>query len=150
MQSRDNRTFIAGEDLSSAQFKFVTLESDGQVDLADSAGENAIGVCIVGAGAGKAVTVTVSGSVMVTAGGTNVCTQILKKRLISFLIRVIKETNISPVTTYSSHFLCSFIPSCRETMEKVRAFACTLENPDCSISCTKPARSGNSEMLEPR
>jgi hypothetical protein len=50
MQSRDNRTFIAGEDLSSAQFKFVTLESDGQVDLADSAGENAIGVCIVGAG----------------------------------------------------------------------------------------------------
>ena len=70
MQSRDNRTFIAGEDLSSAQFKFVTLESDGQVDLADSAGENAIGVCIVGAGAGNAVTVTVSGSVMVTAGGT--------------------------------------------------------------------------------
>jgi hypothetical protein len=69
MQSRDNRTFIAGEDLSSAQFKFVTLESDGQVDLADSAGENAIGVCIVGA-AGNAVTVTVSGSVMVTAGGT--------------------------------------------------------------------------------
>jgi len=70
MQSRDNRTFIAGEDLSSAQFKFVTLESDGQVDLADSAGENAIGVCIAGAGAGKAVTVTVSGSVMVTCGGT--------------------------------------------------------------------------------
>tara|TARA_R110000823_G_scaffold61471_1_gene146452 strand:- start:798 stop:1169 length:372 start_codon:yes stop_codon:yes gene_type:complete len=69
MQSRDNRTFIAGEDLSSAQFKFVTLESDGQVDLADSAGENAIGVCIVGGTAGNAVTVTVSGSVMVTAGG---------------------------------------------------------------------------------
>jgi len=70
MQSRDNRTFIAGEDLSSAQFKFVTLESDGQVDLADSAGENAIGVCIVGGTAGNAVTVTVSGSAMVTAGGT--------------------------------------------------------------------------------
>ena len=68
MQSRDNRTFIAGEDLSSAQFKFVTLESDGQVDLADSAGENAIGVCIVGGTAGNAV--TVSGSVMVTAGGS--------------------------------------------------------------------------------
>ena len=44
MQSRDTRTFVAGEDLSSAQFKFVTLESDGQVDLADSAGENCIGV----------------------------------------------------------------------------------------------------------
>ena len=70
MQSRDNRTFIAGEDLSSAQFKFVTLESDGQVDLADSAGENAIGVCLVGAAAGNAVTVCVSGSVMVEAGGT--------------------------------------------------------------------------------
>jgi hypothetical protein len=70
MQSRDNRTFVAGEDLSTAQFKFVTLESDGQVDLADSVGENAIGVCIVSAGSGKAVTVTVSGSVMVEAGGS--------------------------------------------------------------------------------
>ena len=70
MQSRDTRTFIAGEDLSSAQFKFVTLESDGQVDLADAAGENAIGVCLVGGTAGKAVTVAVSGKVMVTAGGT--------------------------------------------------------------------------------
>ena len=70
MQYRDNRTFIAGEDLSAAQFKFVTLESDGQVDLADSAGENAIGVCLVGGAAGAAVTVCVSGSVMVEAGGT--------------------------------------------------------------------------------
>jgi hypothetical protein len=70
MQSRDNRSFIAGEDLSSAQFKFVTLESDGQVDLADSAGENAIGVCLVGGAAGAAVTVCVSGSCMVEAGGT--------------------------------------------------------------------------------
>ena len=69
MQSRDNRTFIAGEDLSAAQFKFVTLESDGQVDLADAAGENAIGVCLAGASAGAAVTVCVSGSVMVEAGG---------------------------------------------------------------------------------
>lgn len=70
MQSRDNRTFIAGEDLSAAQFKFVTLESDGQVDLADSAGENAIGICLVGGAAGAAVTVCVAGSVMVEAGGT--------------------------------------------------------------------------------
>ncbi len=69
MQSRDNRTFIAGEDLSAAQFKFVTLESDGKVDLADSAGENAIGVCLVGGAAEAAVTVCVSGSVMVEAGG---------------------------------------------------------------------------------
>jgi len=70
MQSRDNRTFIAGEDLSAAQFKFVTLESDGQVDLADAAGENAMGVCLVGGTAGNTVTVCVSGSVMITAGGT--------------------------------------------------------------------------------
>ena len=69
MQSRDNRTFIAGEDLSSAQFKFVTLEADGQVDLADADAENCIGVCLVGGLAGAAVTVTVSGKVMVEAGG---------------------------------------------------------------------------------
>lgn len=70
MQSRDNRTFIAGADLSSAQFKFVTLESTGKVILANSAGEQAIGVCLVGGAADAAVTVTRSGSVMVIAGGT--------------------------------------------------------------------------------
>jgi len=70
MQSRDTRTFIAGENLSSAQFKFVTLEADGQVDLADAAGENCIGVCLVGAAAGGAVTVAISGKVLITAGGT--------------------------------------------------------------------------------
>lgn len=70
IQTRDTRTFIAGEDLSAAQFKFVTLESDGQVDLADSAGENCIGVCLVGGTAGTAVTVAISGKVMVEAGGT--------------------------------------------------------------------------------
>lgn len=70
MQSRDNRTFIAGEDLSTAQFKFVTLESDGKVDLADSAGENCIGVLLVQGEENRAVTVTVSGTVIVEAGGT--------------------------------------------------------------------------------
>ena len=70
MQSRDNRTFIAGEDLSTAQFKFVTLESDGKVDLADSAGENCIGVLLVQGEEDRAVTVTVSGTVIVEAGGT--------------------------------------------------------------------------------
>jgi hypothetical protein len=70
MQSRDTRTFIAGEDLSSAQFKFVTLESDGQVDLADAAGENAIGVLLNDPAAGEAATVAISGKVMVTSGGT--------------------------------------------------------------------------------
>ena len=70
IQTRDTRTFIAGEDLSAAQFKFVTLESDGQVDLADAAGENCIGVCLVGGAAGAAVTVAISGKVMVEAGDT--------------------------------------------------------------------------------
>ena len=70
MQSRNNRTFIAGANLSSAQFKFVTLESGGTVIVADSAGENAIGVCLAGGASGAAVTVCVSGSVMVEAGGT--------------------------------------------------------------------------------
>ena len=70
MQSRDTRTEIAGVDLSSAQFKFVTLESDGQVDLANSAGEQCYGICIAGAAAGRAVTVVRSGSCLVEAGGT--------------------------------------------------------------------------------
>jgi len=69
MQSRDTRTFIAGEDLSSAQFKFVTLEADGQVDLADADAENCIGVLINDPAAAEAATVVISGKVLVTAGG---------------------------------------------------------------------------------
>ena len=69
MQSRDTRSFIAGEDLSAAQFKFVTLEADGEVDLADSAGENCLGVCLVGGAAGAAVTIAITGKVLVEAGG---------------------------------------------------------------------------------
>jgi len=68
MQSRDTRTFVAGEDLSSAQFKFVTLESDGQVDLADAAGERAIGVLLNKPTSGAAATVAMTGKVMVEAG----------------------------------------------------------------------------------
>ena len=71
MQSRDNRTFEAGGDLSAAQFKFVTLAADGQVDVTASAGGNAIGVLLNNpAVAGYAATVCVSGDVMVEAGGT--------------------------------------------------------------------------------
>ena len=70
MQSRDNRTLVAGEDLSAAQFKFVTLEADGQADLADSAGETCYGVLLNQPIAGKAATVCVAGKVMVEAGGT--------------------------------------------------------------------------------
>ena len=70
MQSRDTRSFVAGESLAAAQFKFVTLDSDGQVDLADSAGENCIGVLLNNPAAGEAATVAISGKVMVEAGGT--------------------------------------------------------------------------------
>lgn len=71
MQTRDTRTFEAGEDLSAAQFHFVTLEADGQVDLADSAGENCIGVLLNSpAAAGRAATVAISGKVMVEAGAS--------------------------------------------------------------------------------
>ena len=69
-QSRNTRTFIAGEDLSTAQFKFVTLEADGQVDLADTAGENCIGVLRTVGAAGVAVAVLVDGPVKVECGGT--------------------------------------------------------------------------------
>jgi hypothetical protein len=69
-ESRDTRTFIAGEDLSSSQFKFVTLESDGQVDLADAAGENCMGVVINDPASGGEATVVVSGKTVVTAGDT--------------------------------------------------------------------------------
>jgi len=70
MQSRDNRTFEAGGDLSAGQFKFVTLAADGQVDITAAAGGNAIGVLLNNpAAAGRAATVCVSGSVMITCGG---------------------------------------------------------------------------------
>lgn len=70
MQSRDTRTFVAGEDLSAAQFHFVTLESDGNVDLADSAGENCVGVLLNSPAAAAAATVAMTGKVMVEAGDT--------------------------------------------------------------------------------
>jgi len=69
-ESRETRTFIAGEDLSSSQFKFVTLESDGQIDLADSAGENCMGVVVNDPTSGSEATVVVGGKTVVTAGGT--------------------------------------------------------------------------------
>jgi hypothetical protein len=71
MQSRDNRTFEAGSDLSAGQFKFVSLAADGQVDTTASAGGNAIGVLLNNpSSVGYAATVCVSGSVMITCGGT--------------------------------------------------------------------------------
>ena len=69
-ESRETRTFIAGEDLSSSQFKFVTLEADGQIDLADADAERCIGVLINDPASGSEATVVISGKTMVTAGGT--------------------------------------------------------------------------------
>ena len=64
-------TIEAGADLSAGQYKFVTLASDGQVDLTASAGGPAIGVLQNAPNAaGVAATVAISGRVKVTAGGT--------------------------------------------------------------------------------
>lgn len=69
-ESRDNRTFIAGESLTAAQFLFVTLESDGEIDLADGAGEQCIGILENDPATGGEATVTVSGKCRVKAGAT--------------------------------------------------------------------------------
>tara|TARA_R110002153_G_scaffold208974_1_gene361468 strand:- start:352 stop:720 length:369 start_codon:yes stop_codon:yes gene_type:complete len=66
-QSRDNRTIVAGADLSAKQFTFVKLDAAAKaVSCGD--GEAAFGVLEVPAGSGKAATVTVSGKVMVKCG----------------------------------------------------------------------------------
>tara|TARA_R110000744_G_scaffold21626_10_gene55846 strand:- start:8351 stop:8722 length:372 start_codon:yes stop_codon:yes gene_type:complete len=70
MLSRDTRTFVAGSDLTAAQFKFVSLAADGQVDVTASAGGNAIGILSNNPDVGQAATVTVTGGYMVEAGGT--------------------------------------------------------------------------------
>jgi hypothetical protein len=63
-------TFEAGEDLSDAKWHFVTLQSDGQVDIS-GAGDSAVGVAMTNPdAAGKAVTVALWGRVKVLAGGT--------------------------------------------------------------------------------
>jgi len=70
MLSRDTRTFVAGSDLTAAQFNFVSLAADGQVDVTASAGGNAIGILSNNPNVGQAATVTVTGGYMVEAGGT--------------------------------------------------------------------------------
>jgi hypothetical protein len=69
MQSRDNRTEIAGSG-GTTQFKFVTLDAGGLVTIAGSAGEQAYGVALTTVAAAAATTICVSGKVTVTAGGT--------------------------------------------------------------------------------
>ena len=64
-------TYIAGEDLSAAQYKFVRINAgtDSTVVLS-GAGERADGVLINDPTSGKAATVARDGDPMVYAGGT--------------------------------------------------------------------------------
>jgi len=67
-QSRDNRTLIAGADLSTSQFLFAKMDAAAKAVLAGD-GEGTIGVIAVGAETGNACTITHSGKVMVKCGG---------------------------------------------------------------------------------
>jgi len=68
-QSRDNRTLIAGADLSGSQFLFAKLDAAADAVLCGN-GDGTVGVIEVGAATGNACTVTHSGKVMVKCGGT--------------------------------------------------------------------------------
>tara|TARA_R110000868_G_scaffold406355_1_gene686694 strand:+ start:1446 stop:1814 length:369 start_codon:yes stop_codon:yes gene_type:complete len=68
-QSRDNRTLIAGEDLSTSQFLFAKMDAAAKAVKAGD-GEGTIGIIAVGAASGNACTITHSGKVMVKCGGT--------------------------------------------------------------------------------
>lgn len=64
-------TVEAGADLSAGQYRFVTMASDGQVDLTASAGGTAIGILQNDPdAAGKSAVVRVSGSSKLVAGAT--------------------------------------------------------------------------------
>lgn len=69
MNSVETRSMIAGSDLSSSQFFFVSLAADGEVD-ATGDGAEAFGVLLNEPAAGEAATVAVKGRVLVEAGGT--------------------------------------------------------------------------------
>lgn len=63
------RSVEAGEDLSSSQYMFVTLESDGQIDLADNIADKCYGVLqtVMGSGVGSECTVKALGHSKVVA-----------------------------------------------------------------------------------
>lgn len=63
-------SFEAGEDLSSNQFQFVTMESDGKVDLADAETDIVLGVLQNKPTAGQAARVMISGVSKVEADET--------------------------------------------------------------------------------
>lgn len=64
-------TMEAGQDLSTKQFLFMVMASDGQIDPVGTQGIDAIGVlCNKPDAAGKAAEVAVYGVAKVTAGGS--------------------------------------------------------------------------------
>lgn len=69
MQSRDTRSVVAGADLSAKQFTFVKLDTNAEVVPAGN-GEQAFGICLVGALEDNVATVVVQGKTMVKCGGT--------------------------------------------------------------------------------
>jgi hypothetical protein len=75
MEQVQSITMEAGGDLSAAQFTFVEVAADGQVDQVSSAGGNAIGVLLNDPdAAGKAATVAYAGRVKVVIGTGDIVT----------------------------------------------------------------------------
>lgn len=68
-ENYQTKTYVAGSDLSSHQFGFVALASDGEVDACGD-GATAVGVLLNDPAAGGAATVAYSGRVLVECGGT--------------------------------------------------------------------------------
>jgi len=68
MQSRDTRTMVAGHANGIAQFKFVKLGTNATHVVACGNGEQAFGVALTEASQHNAVTVAVTGKVMIEAG----------------------------------------------------------------------------------
>ncbi len=63
-------SFKAGADLSTAQYKFVKLNSDGEVILAAATTDRPIGVLQNDPASGETAEVTIAGGTKVKAGGT--------------------------------------------------------------------------------
>lgn len=70
-------SFTAGEDLSAKRYYLVKLNSSGEIELVDTAGEAAIGVLQDKPESGKAGLVRVNGVSKAVAGGTITAGQLL-------------------------------------------------------------------------
>lgn len=67
VQVGELRTVKAGEDLTAAQYMFVTLESDGEIDLADAITDVCLGVLQNAPNTGQEASVKVYGRTKVVA-----------------------------------------------------------------------------------